>query len=648
MKNALDKGATIKSVEKQMEENLDFMKKSYEIQHKNTVLAMQNRITTLEATQRKADIPPNFLVKPLAKSFDDHLGEWYPGIPAKKALEMHYEQANASLFATKFGDGPQPATHQMQKSMNEFVHFQSTKASYSRKYDDLLKSFGTSEYETLQKSFLGGAGDPGAPGAWFSFLEENLSRYIQRIILENADTTALQAIPTSITSNIIPELGRLKSSGVGFGKHTMGLSIEGGTFQFGGGQLMDRLTNNLVQRGIKASVTELLLGNKQKLIDRNPLELERELRVLEFNLGMNHNLLYGNDQIHKTGSTINEVAGFEQQITDATTGFPAHIMDWDNVALTATGVGNPLNIFRQVAENLVVNGHIPGGAITGRYSVLVDYGVSNNISTVVDDKQRLMLDKYENAAIYYGQQFTGFVTDLGTFQFKRSKTLDLTAGDTWTLDDDVPPTAIISTLAGATLSAIPQATGGEKAAAGFPSKADLPTGNYTYRVSVVNDQAESNVSASFVTTTNGTTPAAVASTQSVQISIPFESEFSGGVVAGVTVTPARYFLIYRGNAGQTTDAEMSCIAKVPINGTSTTTYVDWNQRIPGTAPMFFIPNDPMDLAHCSLTPTYEVPFYDPILGTTRQWQIMNIGGLCMWAPVRCYLVNNVPRFPKVL
>lgn len=648
MGSALDKGPTTKTVEKQLEENLAVMKKGWNENYKIQVGALQNRITTLEATQRKADIPPNFIVKNLAKSFDDHLAEWYPGIPARKALEMHYEHANTSLNNFSSGGGDRPATGQMQKSMNEFASFQGTKSSYSGKYNDLKKSFGTSEYEALSKSFLGGAGDPGAPGAWFSFLEENLSRYIQRIILENADTTALQSIPTSITSNIIPELGRLKSSGVGYGKHTMGLSKEGGTFQFGGGQLMDRLTNNLVQRGIKASVTELLLGNKQKLIDRNPLELERELRVLEFNLGMNHNLLYGNDQIHKTGTTINEVAGFEQQITDATTGYPDHILDWDNVALTASGAGNPLNIFRQVAENLVVNGHIPGGAITGRYSVLIDYGVSNNISTVVDDKQRLLLDKYENAAIQYGQQFTGFVTDLGTFQFKRSKTLDLTAGDTWTLDDDVPPTAIISVLAGATLSAIPQATAGEKAAAGFPSKNDLPTGNYTYHVSVVNDQAESNISDAFVTTTNGTVPAAVASTQAVEISIPYDAAFAGGVVAGETVTPARYFLIYRGNAEETTDAEMSCIAKVPINGTSTTTYVDWNQRIPGTAPMFFIPNDPMDMAHCSLTPTYEVPFYDSALGTTRQWQIMNIGGLCMWAPVRCYLVNNVPRFPKVL
>lgn len=647
MKNALDKGATTKPIEKQAEENLAIMKKGFEEQYKITIGALQNRITTLEATQRKANIPPNFLVKNLAKSFDDHLSEWYPGVPANKALEMHYELANSSLGNFSSGGGSSPATGQMLKSMNELAHFKGAKASHSEKYNDLKKSFGTSKYEELAKSFLGGAGDPGAPGAWFSFLEENLSRYIQRIILENADTTALQSIPTAITSNIIPELGRLKSSGVGYGKHTMGLSKEGGTFQFGGGQLMDRLTNNLVQRGIKASVTELLLGNKQKLIDRNPLELERELRVLEFNLGMNHNLLYGNDQIHKTGTTINEVAGFEQQITDATTGFPAHIMDWDNLTINAT-TGNPLKIFREVAENLVVNGHIPGGAITGRYSVLIDYGVSNNISTVVDDKQRLLLKNYSDAAIQYGQQFSGFVTDLGTFQFKRSKTLDLTAGDTWTLDDDVPPTAIISTLAGVTLFARPQATSGEKEAAGFPNKDDLPTGPYRYRVSVVNDQAESNISDAFVTTTVVPADVDVAADETVLISIPFESEFAGGVVAGETVTPARYFLIYRGNSGDTNDNQMSCIAKVPINGTSTTTYVDWNQRIPGTAPMFFIPNDPMDMSHCSLTPTYEVPFYDPALGTTRQWQIMNIGGLCMWAPVRCYLVNNVPRLPKIL
>ena len=70
---------------------------------------------------------------------------------------------------------------------------------------------------------------------------------------------------------------------------------------------MDRITHTLVQRGIRASVTEMLIANRQKLVDNNPLALERELRVLEFNLGKSHNLLYGNSQIHKDGNTILEV-----------------------------------------------------------------------------------------------------------------------------------------------------------------------------------------------------------------------------------------------------------------------------------------------------------------------------------------------------
>ncbi|MCK5022746.1 MAG: hypothetical protein KAS04_01100, partial [Candidatus Aenigmarchaeota archaeon] len=358
-----------------------------------------------------------------------------------------------------------------------------------------------------------------------------------------------------------------------------------------------------------------------------------------------HNLLYGNSQIHKDGNTILEVSGFVEQIEDATTGYPDHVKDWDGVAFTVT---DPLIIFRTVAEKLIVNGHIPGGVITGKYEIFMDYGVANNISTVIDEKQRVMINEYARSALIYGQSFSGFETDLGVFRFRRSKTLFLTQGDTWTPDDDVSPKAIISTLAGATLKAVPTATSSEKEDAGQPGKADLPAGKYTYRVSVVNDQGESNVSAAFNTTTDGTTPADVAANETAVISIPYESEFAGGVVNDEKVTPARYFLIYRANAdiNNGTAAEMSCIAKVPINGVSTTTYVDWNQKIPKTTDMFFISNNPMDIAHCSLVPAFEIPLYDIDAGSTRQWMIMDIANLCMWAPQRQFLVKNVPGFVR--
>ncbi|MCK5616374.1 hypothetical protein KAR91_81685, partial [Candidatus Pacearchaeota archaeon] len=117
-------------------------------------------------------------------------------------------------------------------------------------------------------------------------------------------------------------------------------------------------------------------------------------------------------------------------------------------------------------------------------------------------------------------------------------------------------------------------------------------------------------------------------------------------VAGETVTPARFFIIYRANSGETADSQFSAIAKVPINGVSTTTYVDYNQKIPGTTDMFFICNNPLDISHISLTPSYEIPLYDIAAGSTRQWMIMNIGTLAMWAPQRNFLVKNVPGFER--
>ena len=648
-KDNLDEPTT-KPVEVQYEEQLDILKKSVAEAVRLETVPLHNKISRLEQEQMKGLVPRAFLgpITPFVKSFDEHLEEdaERAGITYDQAYARHMELARESL-SQRFPPGVRgPSVQGMAKSMTKREATTRDAKAFLPQYEEFQKSWGDPDkVEKLAKSILGDPGNPDAPGTWYNFLEENLSRTIQRIMLEYQDATALMTIPTSITPNIVPEVPQLKSSGVGYGKHTMGFE-EGRTPQFGGGQLMDRVVKTLVQRGVRAAVTEMLIANRQKLVDQNPLALERELRILEFNLGMNTELLYGDSNIHQdSNSNPLEVSGFVEQIEDATTGYLAHVWDWDGAAFNAT-TQNPLNIFREVAERLVVDGHIPGGIITGKYSVLMDYGVANNISTVVDEKQRIMIEKYEQAALMYGQSFSGFVTDLGTFRFKRSKTLFLTENDTWTADDDVSPKAIISTLAGATLKGVPQATSGEKAAAGQPDKADLPTGAYRYRVSVVNDQGESNVSAAFVTTTDGTTPVDVAATQTVLISIPYESEFAGGLVAQETVTPARYFLIYRANADETTDAQMSCIAKVPINGVSTTTYVDWNQKIPKTTDMFFVSNNPLDIAHCSLTPSFEIPLYDPALGTTRQWQIMNIGGLCMWAPVRQYLVKNVPGFTK--
>ncbi len=651
-KDNLDTGPTTKSVEKQLEENqaaMVLLQKSVS-QAVSDSANTRTKLLQLEASQQKGSMPRAFLgpLKPFVKSFDEHIEEdaERAGVTYQEAYDRHMSLAQESL-SQNFGVGfKKPAVQGMAKSFNERTQMIGTAKATRPQFEELQKSFGeVGGYDKLVKSILGDPGNPDAPGTWYNFLEENLSRIIQRIMLENVDATALRTIPTSITSNVVPEVPQLLSSGVGYGKGTLGFE-EGRTPQFGGGQLMDRVTKTLTQRGIRAAVTELLIANRQKLVDQNPLALERELRILEFNLSMNTGLLYGDDNIHQdSNNNPLEVSGFVQQIEDATTGFRDHVWDWDGVAFNAT-TNNPLNIFREVAERLVVDGHIPGGMITGKYSVLMDYGVANNISTVVDEKQRLLINEYAQTALIYGQAFSGFATDLGVFKFERSKTLFLTENDTWTADDKVSPKAIISTLAGATLKAVPQATSGEKAAAGQPDKADLPTGAYRYRVSGVNDQGESNISDAFVTTTDGTPPVDVAATQTALISIPYESEFAGGVVNQETVTPARYFLIYRANADEVTDAQMSCIAKVPINGVSTTTYVDWNQKIPKTTDMFFISNDPLDVAHCSLTPSFEIPLYDPALGTTRQWQIMNIGGMCMWAPVRQYLVKNVPGFTR--
>lgn len=644
MKEEIPGIPTTKPVEKQHAENLEDLKKSLGESFRLEVAQLKGKISALEAHIQKSAIPPTFLgpVKPCNKSFDQHIEEecMFGNVTFRQAFDHHMEMARESIQHAKFPSGssrPNLAGIASNMDLRKSV----SKTLPSQNVIDMRKSFAEGDigkYEELRKSVLGDPADPSAPGSYYPLLEENLSRYIQRIMLENPDATALMYIPTAITSNIVPELAQLKSSGVGYGKMMLGFK-EGATPQGGGGQIMDRITHTLVQQGIRASVTEMLIANRQKLVDNNPLALERELRVLEFNLQQSHDLLYGNSLIHKDGDTVLEISGFVEQIENVTTGYPAHVKDWDGVAFTTEGV-QPLDIFRTVAEKLIINGHIPGGVITGKYEVFMDYGVANNFSTLIDDKQRVMINEYARSALIYGQSFSGFETDLGVFRFRRSKTLFLTQGDTWTPDDDVSPKAIIWPHAATVVTAIPGALDGEKPV----GKADLPAGAYQYRVSVVNDQGESDISDVFVTTSEGTTPHAVDTTELVDLSIPYDSAFAGGVVAGETVGPARYFLLYRANAAETDDSQMSCIAKIPINGVSTTTYKDWNQKIPKTTDMFFISNNPMDIAQTSLTPTFEVPLWDIALGSTRQWFLMRIAQLTMWAPQRQFLYKNIPGF----
>lgn len=637
---------TTKSAEVQMQENMDTLKKSMGMGEavNAKMQKMQSQIDIMRENQRRADIPQTFLgpVTPFVKSFDDHLFE------NGMTLDEHLELAAASLQGSNTPGGQnKPAVMDMMKSINDRANVNAGRKATQETYDNLQKSFGSRDnYVKMMKSILGDAGTPGAPGAWYHFLEENLSPDILRIMLSNEDTTALQAIPTSITTNIVPEVPRLRTYGVGFGKHTMGFA-EGRTAQFGGGQLMDRLTHTLVQRGIRAAVTEMLIANRQKLVSRNPLALERELRILEFNLGKNTQLLYGDEDINKDGSTILEHNGLLKQMQDTSTGYPDHILDWNGVAFDdGAAATSPLTIFRRVAEDLIYNGHLPGGVVTGKYSVLMDFSVANNISTVIDDKQRVQIEQYERAALYYGQAFSGFVTDLGTFMFKRSKTLYLTENDTWTADADVSNHAVVWPLATLAVTAIPQATVGEAKS--------LPVGTYRYRVSAVNDHGESDVADAIVGTTDGTIPVDVAADEVIEISIPYDADFAGGTVGGFFVSPVRYFLLYRNKVDENdtnyvgeAKEGMSCIAKIPINGTSTTTYVDYDQKMPGTTDMFFISNNPADIAHCSLTPAFELPLWDILFGSTKQWMIMDIAALCTWAPMRQYVVRNVPELPRI-
>lgn len=591
---------------------------------------LESTVSHMRMLEMKKSMPPSYLNQAKVKSFSEHLIDENMDLDTWNALVQdnldrgvsgdNFRQVPMKALKKSFQDaGHYERIRNKIKSNPEFIALQ--KAQENGDYE---------EYESMAKSVLGDSSSSGEAGSYQAFLQENLSDRVIRIILENADTQAMECISTAITPSINPEHPRLRSTGSGYGKGTLGFG-EGKTPLFGGGQIMDRVAKTLVQRGVRASVTELLIANKRKIVSYDPLNFERELRIIERNLSINHLLIYGDDQINKNGTEVQEMSGILQQL-EASTFNASNVHDWDNQAITEAN--DAPDLFRHAAETLIKVGKIPGGSITGRFSVLLDYGVANQFSRLFDEKQRVNIDNLNVAASRYGQGFSGFVTDLGIFNFKRTRTLELVNGNHWTPAGEESKQAI--TWPSPAVTAVVTVGGG---AVGGVTKF-LPVagiGDYKYYVTAVNDHGESDVSA--VVTHTAAVPAG---TSKMVISIPYDAVFAGGLVGGETISPCRYFIIYRANAGETDTTLMKPIAKVPINGVSTTTYDDFNQRIPGTTDMFFISHDPLDVAHTSLIPPKEIPIFDPALATSHIWSIYDIGNTTVWAPERLYCIRNVP------
>ncbi len=595
--------------------------------------ALKSKVDVLQAEKMQKGMPLPVFNEAKVLSFEEHLQErGIKNLDAwndKVAQQMESERSVGRTAMTAMSKSLANARlHESnRKILREAPEYKTMrKAMSSGSTADLNQA--TLKFEEMAKSVLGGPNSSGEAGSAQAWLQENLSSLALRIILTSADCQAIESISTAITSSINPETPVLESTGSGYAKGTLGF-IEGGTPVFGGGSIKNRIAKTLVQRGVKASVTELLKANRGKLVGYDPLMEERTDRMIERNLMINHLLIYGDENINKNGTEIQEMSGIVQQLENSDAA-STNIRDWNGKVLNDTN--SAIDIFRDAAETLIKVGKIPGGDITGRFTTLLDYGVGNQLSKLIDDKQRILMD-YKKLGVNYGQQFSGVNTDLGVFRFKRTRTLELVQGNKWTPTAQVSPhaitwPAITPTAAGQTANGVVVEADGVKA---------LPIGKYYYKVSVVNDHGESVVSASF---TNGSD---ITADQEMLVSIPYDAAFAGGTVGGYVVSPARFFIIYRGRAGEgDVDATMYPIAKVPINGTSTTTYDDFDQKIPNHTDILFISNNPLDVAHTSLIPPKEIPIYDPSLATSTIWSIYDIANLTLWAPSRVFLVKNVP------
>ena len=594
---------------------------------------LSGKVSVLQADKLAKSMPKTFLNEATVRSFNFHLQE------QNKTFEEHQEE-----IAIKMENGGFPSTVQhsamsktladagikaksirMIKSSSEFVALRKAMISGSTKDVNNAEL----QFTSMAKSVLGGPNSGGEAGSSQAFLQENLSDVVLKIILNSSDAQMTQSVSTAITASINPEVPVLESTGSGAGKGTLGF-LEGATPVFGGGSIKTRIAKTLVQRGVKASVTEMLKANRGKLAGFDPLMAEREERMIERNLMINHLLIYGDDQINKNGTEIQEMSGFVQQLENSDFA-SSNIRDWNGVALTE--VNGAINMFREAAEQLIKVGLLQGGTITGKYTVLMDYGVANQLSEIIDAKQRVLIGDAKQLATQYGQQFTGVNTDLGIFRFKRTRSLELVQSNTWVATAKKLPNAI--TWPGSVTTAAAQAANGVV----VPKDGikNLPDGTYHYRVSVVNDHGESDISPVFFNAV-----ALAGGVQEMLVTLADDAAFAGGTVGGFIVSPARYFILYRGVAGTgDVQANMFPIAKIPYAG-GATTFDDFDQKMAGTTDILFISNNPLDIAHTSLIPPKEIPIYDPSLATSTIWSIYDIANLTVWAPQRQFLWKNVP------
>jgi hypothetical protein len=184
-------------------------------------------------------------------------------------------------------------------------------------------------------------------------------------------------------------------------------------------------------------------------------------------------------------------------------------------------------------------------------------------------------------------------------------------------DKPIQPTVANSFTADPGAPATPATVSLAAAANTLTAWAGIPAGTYYYTVASFNDSGESLPY--FYTT--GVTPTAG---QQVTVTI-------------TQVSGATGYRIYRGTKSDGSDAQW--IADVPDGGSGGTTYIDANQKIPGSSTLLMWINDEETLVIPQFMPLLRWPI--AITTTTVEWFILLYHTFKLKAPQRMILFTNV-------
>jgi hypothetical protein len=444
--------------------------------------------------------------------------------------------------------------------------------------------------ETLAKAM--GIGDLSAYGVTGTtpLQLENLDATMTEVLVTEQFMKLFNAIPRVPSKNALYQWNRKKSYGSFRG--TAGFR-EGGAPQ-GSASKYQRDTATIRYLGERGGVThQLAVAGAAGGVFLDPTAEENRNTTIRLLAKIERAIMRGrSDILDEDGNTVN-YDGLITQMKASSAG-AKNVIDKQGAAID-------FDDLEGMAYNFFTNGKMLSFAKVKGYatgSILADLGA------VLRETERSTLTGSGKGDLIPGTPFGGWQSQFGFVPMEPSQFLDEVEGDLPVAEAD--PGA-------------PAAPAAPTTAAASDATSKIPAASYYYFASAINSKGESLATATAAAQ-------AVTAGQKVTVTIPRVSGATG-------------YRLYRGTAA--TADKSGWIATIAQPGSGNASYVDLNQKVPGSGTAVYFHADPQDLAIAQLAPLVKWPL--AIVDTTVQFLLLLYHTLVVKAPERIVIFENVGR-----